>query len=65
MLTNVDDDDLGDTVLAHLLDGRLITPDPWDALGGNSSAATTAPALSRPIPDRAIADGKIEVKPRG
>ena len=40
VLTNVDDDDLGDTVLAHLLDGRLITPDPWDALGGNFSAAT-------------------------
>lgn len=25
VLTNVDDDELGDTVLAHLLDGRLIT----------------------------------------
>lgn len=63
VLTNVDDDDLGDTVLAHLLDGRLITPDPWDALGGNFSAATIEPALYRSINDRAIANGLLAVLP--
>ncbi len=63
VLTNVDDDDLGDTVLAHLLDGRLITPDPWDALRSNFSAATIEPALYRSINDRAIANGLLAVLP--
>jgi hypothetical protein len=50
----VDDDHLGDTVLAHLLDGRLITPDPWDALRGNFSATTIEPAPHRAANDRAV-----------
>ena len=44
VLTTVEDDDLGDTVLAHLLDGRLFTPDPWDALRSNFSASTIEPS---------------------
>jgi PglZ domain len=61
VLTNVDDDDLGDTVLAHLLDGRLITPDPWDALRSNFSASTIEPALYRSTNDRAVANGLLTV----
>jgi hypothetical protein len=59
VLTSVDDDDLGDTVLAHLLDGRLITPDPWDALRSNFSASTIEPALYRAANDRAVANGLL------
>jgi len=59
VLTDVGDDDLGDTVLAHLLDGRLITPDPWDALRANFSASTIEPALYRCADDRAIAGGLL------
>ena len=59
VLTSVDDDDLGDTVLAHLLDGRLITPDPWDALRSNFSASTIEPALYRAKNDRAVANGLL------
>lgn len=61
VLTNVEDDDLGDSVLAHLLDGRLITPDPWDALRSNFSASTIEPALYRTSDDRAIANGLLTV----
>jgi len=62
VLTDVDDDDLGDTVLAHLLDGRLITPDPWDAVRGNFSATTIEPALYRGVDnDRAVANGLLDV----
>lgn len=62
VLTDVDDDDLGDTVLAHLLDGRLITPDPWDALRGNFFATTIEPALYRGATnDRAVANGLLAV----
>lgn len=61
VLTSVDDDDLGDTVLAHLLDGRLITPDPWDALRSNFSATTIEPALYRGANDRAVANGLLGV----
>lgn len=62
VLTDVDDDELGDTVLAHLLDGRLITPDPWDALRGNFSATTIEPALYRGVDnDRAVANGLLTV----
>lgn len=61
VLTDVDDDDLGDTVLAHLLDGRLITPDPWDALRSNFSATTIEPALYRAANDRAVANGLLSV----
>ncbi|OLP01887.1 alkaline phosphatase [Mycolicibacterium porcinum] len=61
VLTNVDDDDLGDTVLAHLIDGRLITPDPWDALRSNFSASTIEPALYRSTNDRAVANGLLSV----
>lgn len=59
VLTSIDDDELGDTVLAHLLDGRLITPDPWDALRSNFSATTIEPALYRTTNDRAIANGLL------
>jgi hypothetical protein len=65
VLTSVDDDDLSDTVLAHLLDGRLITPDPWDALRSNFSATTIEPALYRGTNDRAVANGLLEVLPSG
>lgn len=61
ILTNVDDDDLGDTVVAHLLDGRLFTPDPWDALRSNFAAATIEPALYRATNDRALANGLLGV----
>lgn len=61
VLTSVEDDDLGDSVLAHLLDGRLITPDPWDALRSNFSASTIEPALYRTNDDRAIANGLLTV----
>ena len=62
VLTDVDDDELSDTVLAHLLDGRLITPDPWDALRGNFSATTIEPALYRGVAnDRAMANGLLAV----
>ena len=63
VLTAVGDDDLGDTVLAHLLDQRLITPDPWDALRGNFSASTIEPALYRGANDRAVANGLLAVLP--
>lgn len=63
VLTGVDDDELSDTVLAHLLDGRLITPDPWDALRSNFSATTIEPALYRGANDRAVANGLLEVLP--
>lgn len=63
VLTSVDDDDLGDTVLAHLLDGRLFTPDPWDALRDNFSASTIEPALYRSDNDRALANGLLAVLP--
>lgn len=59
VLTSVDDDDLGDTVLAHLLDGRLITPDPWDALRSNFAASTIEPALYRSSNDRSVANGLL------
>ena len=61
VLTSVADDDLGDNVLAHLLDGRLITPDPWEALRGNFSASTIEPALYRSANDRAVANGLLTV----
>lgn len=59
VLTNVEDEDLGDTVLAHLLDGRLITPDPWDALRSNFCASTIEPALYRCADDCAVANGLL------
>lgn len=63
VLTDVTDEDLGDTVLAHLLDGRLITPDPWDALRSNFSASTIEPALYRCADDRAVANGLLAALP--
>jgi len=63
VLTNVEDEDLGDTVLAHLLDGRLITPDPWDALRSNFCASTIEPALYRCADDRAVANGLLASLP--
>jgi hypothetical protein len=63
VLTSIDDDDLSDTVLAHLLDGRLLNPDPWDALRANFFAATIEPALYRSANDRALANGLLAVLP--
>ena len=63
VLTDVADEDLGDTVCAHLLDGRLITPDPWDALRSNFSASTIEPALYRGADDRAVANGLLAALP--
>ena len=59
VLTSIEDDELGDTVLAHLVDGRLITPDPWDALRSNFSASTIEPSLYRSTNDRALANGLL------
>lgn len=61
VLTSVDDDELGDTVLAHLLDGRLFTPDPWEALRSNFAASTIEPALYRSANDRSVANGLLAV----
>lgn len=62
VLTDVDDEDLGDTVLAHLLDGRPGHPRPVDALRSNS-AATIEPALYRCPDDRAVANGLVAALP--
>ena len=66
VLTSIEDDELGDTVLAHLVDGRLITPDPWDALRSNFLASTIEPALYRSTNDRALANGLFgaSIEPR-
>jgi len=61
VLTDVGEDDLGDTVQAHLIECRLFTPDPWDALRSNFSATTVEPALYRSTNDRALANGLLSV----
>lgn len=61
VLTDVDDDELSDTVLAHLLNGRLFITDPWDALRSHFAASTIEPALYLPKNDRAVANGLLNV----
>lgn len=56
VLTPVDEEELGAGILAHLIDGRLMTPDPWDALKSNFSATTIEPALYRVPKDRQFAE---------
>jgi hypothetical protein len=63
ILTPIEEDELGSGVLAHLVDGRLLTPDPWDALRSNFAAATIEPALYRVDNDRSLATGLLAVLP--
>ncbi|OOL32426.1 alkaline phosphatase [Rhodococcus rhodochrous] len=63
ILTPVDDKDLGDGVLSHLIDGRLLSPDPWDALRSMFAATTIEPALYRVPNDRALALGLLAAIP--
>ncbi|NKS26555.1 BREX-2 system phosphatase PglZ [Rhodococcus hoagii] len=63
ILTPVDEKDLGDGVLAHLVDGRLLSPDPWDALRSTFAATTIEPALYRVPNDRALAVGLLAAIP--
>ncbi|RVW03694.1 BREX-2 system phosphatase PglZ [Rhodococcus spongiicola] len=63
ILTPVDEKDLGDGVLAHLVDGRLLSPDPWDALRSTFAATTIEPALYRVSNDRALAIGLLATIP--
>ncbi|MFI6754145.1 BREX-2 system phosphatase PglZ [Rhodococcus coprophilus] len=63
ILTPFDDMELGTGVLAHLVDGRLLTPDPWDALRSTFAATTIEPALYRVANDRALATGLLAVLP--
>ncbi|WP_308125395.1 BREX-2 system phosphatase PglZ [Rhodococcoides corynebacterioides] len=55
ILTPLDEDQLGASALAHLINGRLMTPDPWDALMSNFGATTMEPALYRVDNDRGFA----------
>ena len=61
VLTDIDDGELGDNVLAHLINGGLRTADPWDALRSNFSATTIESALSRLTDNRAVANGLLTV----
>lgn len=61
VLTPVDEQDLGDGILAHLVDGRLLSPDPWAALVSRFSATTIEPALYRVPNDRELAMGLLTV----
>ena len=63
VLTPIEETDLGVGVLAHLVDGRLISPDPWDALRSMFSATTVEPALYRVPNDRALAIGLLAAIP--
>ena len=63
ILTPVDDKELGDGVLSHLIDGRLLRPDPWDALRSTFAATTIEPALYRVANDRALAIGLLAAIP--
>ncbi|MGX7728482.1 BREX-2 system phosphatase PglZ [Rhodococcus sp. 2H158] len=63
VLTPIEEADLGVGVLAHLVDGRLISPDPWDALRSTFSATTVEPALYRVANDRALAMGLLAAIP--
>ncbi|MDH3022631.1 alkaline phosphatase [Gordonia sp. CNJ-863] len=59
ILTPVDEKELGDGVLAHLIDNRLLTPDPWAALRSMFAANTIEPALYRVPDDRGLAVGLL------
>ncbi|MFD6893265.1 BREX-2 system phosphatase PglZ [Rhodococcus sp. NPDC060086] len=63
ILTPVDDKELGDGVLSHLIDGRLLTPEPWAALQSVFAATTVEPALYRVQNDRALALGLLAAIP--
>lgn len=64
ILTPVEEAELGIGVLAHLVDGRLLTPDPWDAVRSNFAASTLEPRLYRDVRnDRALAGGLLAVLP--
>ncbi len=63
ILTSVDEKELGDGVLAHLIDNRLLTPDPWAALRSMFSANTIEPALYRVPDDRGLALGLLAALP--
>ncbi|WP_076482661.1 BREX-2 system phosphatase PglZ [Williamsia sterculiae] len=63
ILTSVDEKELGDGVLAHLIDNRLLTPDPWAALRSMFSVNTIEPALYRVPDDRGLALGLLAVLP--
>jgi hypothetical protein len=63
ILTPIEEKELGDGVLAHLVDGRLLSPDPWDALRSTFSASTIEPALYRVANDRALATGLLAAVP--
>ncbi|GGF99351.1 hypothetical protein GCM10007304_11510 [Rhodococcoides trifolii] len=60
LLTPLDEEELGSSALAHLVNGRLLTPDPWDALMSNFGASTMEPALYRVENDRAFALGLLD-----
>ena len=59
VLTSIEDDELGDTVLAHLVDGRLITPTRGMRCAATSPASTIEPSLYRSTNDRALANGLL------
>ncbi|PKZ67582.1 BREX-2 system phosphatase PglZ [Gordonia terrae] len=63
ILTPVDEKELGDGVLAHLIDNRLLTPDPWAALRSTFAANTIEPALYRVPDDRGLALGLLAALP--
>ncbi|WP_182347793.1 BREX-2 system phosphatase PglZ [Tomitella gaofuii] len=64
VLTPVDEKDLGDGILAHLVDGRLLSPDPWAALRAAFAATAIEPALYRVERDRDLAMGLLAVLPQ-
>ena len=63
ILTPVEEKELGDGVLAHLIDNRLLTPDPWAALRSMFAANTIEPALYRVPDDRGLALGLLAALP--
>ncbi|WP_280274519.1 BREX-2 system phosphatase PglZ [Nocardia wallacei] len=64
ILTNVSNEDLGIGIQAHLVDGRVLAAQPWDAVRGNFSATTLEPALYQSSSnDRGLAEGLLAVLP--
>lgn len=59
ILTPVDERELGDGTLAHLIGAKLFTPDPWAALRSTFSANTIEPTLYKTADDRALAFGLL------
>ncbi|WP_158726430.1 BREX-2 system phosphatase PglZ [Tomitella fengzijianii] len=64
VLTPVDEKELGDGILAHLVDGRLLSPDPWAALRAAFAATAIEPALYRVADDRDLAMGLLALLPQ-